>query len=1039
LSQDSTLDGTVDNSFIGQVFFNGAVNTVTLLYDGRTVAGGNFTNMSTVTGTFPSISPGSPVYSRSYVIVLDTAGVPTSTLINTNAEVFTSAAQADGSVFLGGSFTQVSSTARIGIARLEPDLVLEPAYNPTTNGAVYGITNQDDGKTIIAGSFTTVGGVTRNRIARLYNDEAEQTLSVLSVNSVRWLRSGALSQTERATFELSTDGGTTYADIAGVITRIEGGWQLVPTSSLTGSGLIRARAYPTDSHSEGILEDTVTFDVNPEIEVSQGSTILADGVSTVTFDDTQLGSSRDVTITITNIGLTSLDLDGSPNKIALTTGTQWSVVSQPTSPIEFGDSVNFTLRFTPTSAGAKTDTVTIDNNDPNEDPFTFGLSGECLPGPGSVDNSWQVTPNATTYAIALNATDDTRIGGEFTTVNALNRKRFASIRDTIPVSVLSQTGSIDNGVVFCFCQLPDGKVLVGGTFTSVNGVTRNRLARFTSSGEFDASFNIAANGDVRSLALQADGSVIVGGFFTTFSGVARQGLAKITPTGSLDNRFNPVSSSSFIYNIATQTDGKILVCGLSGIDLAFPAIQRLNSDGSRDSTFEANANSTVWTSLVAANGHIYVAGSYTSIGGVSKRGLNRLNSTGALDATFSEVQTAAVSLALQCDGRLIAGSTSAGSLSSTERLVRLSATGTNDSTFVATARNNVFGLGLQYDGKVIVAGNFTLAGGTTKYASRLINDLGASVSSLSVVSETEVQWLRGGTTPETQIVVFHYSQDAGITWTSLGQGTRIAGGWRLSSIALPISGLLRAQAYIPCGLYNGSTSIHEEQVTFSNLPSPDLVVEYPVGTVIADNGTATLPGTLEQQTSDAIITLRNTGNANLSSIVASFAGSAGDFSIVSAPASSVAPNGTTTMTLRFSPPTNAIGVKVAAVNITSNLPGTKNPYKVNLRASAVGIPVATTGSSSAPASGQRTLNGTFRANHDTASAYFQYRLASATTWTNSSATTISGFTDVPVSQVITGLTPGQAYQYRAIIYNAVNAGQLPASPFVGSTSSFTAT
>jgi hypothetical protein len=465
----------------------------------------------------------------------------------------------------------------------------------------------------------------------------------------------------------------------------------------------------------------------------------------------------------------------------------------------------------------------------------------------------------------------------------------------------------------------------------------------------------------------------------------------------------------------------------------------LNSDGSRDSTFEANANSTVWTSLVAANGHIYVAGSYTSIGGVSKRGLNRLNSTGALDATFSEVQTAAVSLALQCDGRLIAGSTSAGSLSSTERLVRLSATGTNDSTFVATARNNVFGLGLQYDGKVIVAGNFTLAGGTTKYASRLINDLGASVSSLSVVSETEVQWLRGGTAPETQIVVFHYSQDAGITWTSLGQGTRIAGGWRLSSIALPISGLLRAQAYIPCGLYNGSTSIHEEQVTFSNLPSPDLVVEYPVGTVIADNGTATLPGTLAQQTSDAIITLRNTGNANLSSIVASFAGSAGDFSIVSAPASSVAPNGTTTLTLRFSPPTNAIGVKVAAVNITSNLPGTKNPYKVNLRASAVGVPIATTGSSSAPASGQRTLNGTFRANHDTASAYFQYKLASATTWTNSSATTISGFTDVPVSQVITGLTPGQAYQYRAIIYNAVNAGQLPASPFVGSTSSFTAT
>jgi uncharacterized delta-60 repeat protein len=1016
-------DGTTDISFNPGAGLDAAGYSVQATPVGAVIAGGAF-NM--VSGSV-----------QAKLAFFDADGALQEGTPTPNNTVRTLALQTDGSVIFGGEFTNVNGTTRNRIARLESDLTLEPAYNPNAGGTVYGLLNQEDGKTVAVGAFTTVGGITRNRIARLYNDEAPKTLSVLSVDLIQWLRGGSSPEVERVSFELSTDGGTTYADLAGTITRTGGGWQLVPTSSLTGSGLIRARAYPTDSHSEGILEDTVTFDVNPEIEVSQGSTILVDGVSTVTFEDTQLGSFREVTITITNIGLTSLDLDGSPNKIALTTGTQWSVVSQPTSPIEFGDSVNFTLRFTPTSAGVKTDTVTIDNSDPDEDPFTFGLSGECLPGPGSVDNSWQVTPNATTYAIALNATDDAWVGGAFTTVNALNRKRFARISDA--GSVLAQTGSIGNGEVFCFCQLPDGKLLVGGTFTSVNGVTRNRLARFTSSGEFDASFNIAANGDVRSLALQADGSVIVGGFFTTFSGVPRQGLAKITPTGSLDNRFNPVSSSSFIYNIATQTDGKILVCGLSGIDLAFPAIQRLNSDGSRDSTFEANVSSTVWTSLVAANGHIYVAGSYTSIGGASKRGLNRLNSTGALDATFSEVQTAAVSLALQCDGRLIAGSTSAGSLSSTERLVRLSATGTNDSTFVATARNNVFGLGLQYDGKVIVAGNFTLAGGTTKYASRLINDLGASVSSLSVVSETEVQWLRGGTAPETQIVVFHYSQDAGITWTSLGQGTRIAGGWRLSSIALPISGLLRAQAYIPCGLYNGSTSIHEEQVTFSNLPSPDLVVEYPVGTVIADNGTATLPGTLEQQTSDAIITLRNTGNANLSSIVASFAGSAGDFSIVSAPASSVAPNGTTTLTLRFSPPTNAIGVKVAAVNITSNLPGTKNPYKVNLRASAVGIPVAKTGSSSAPASGQRTLNGTFQAKHDTASAYFQYRLASATTWINSSATTISGFTDVPVSQVITGLTPGQAYQYRAIIYNAVNAGQLPASPFVGSTSSFTAT
>lgn len=1011
-------NGTTDTSFAPGAGLDAAGYSVQATPDGTVIAGGAF-NM--VSGSV-----------QAKLAFFDADGTLQESTPTPNNTVRTLALQTDGSVIFGGDFTNVNGSTRNRIARLESDLTLESAYNPNAGGTVYGLLNQEDGKTIAVGAFTTMGGITRNRIARLYNDEAPKTLSVLSVDLVQWLRGGASPETERVSFELSTNGGTTYADIAGTITRTEGGWQLVPSSSLTSDGIIRARAYPTDSHSEGLIEDTVTFDVNPEIEVSQGSTVLVDGASTVTFDDTQLGSSREVMITITNIGLTHLDLQGA-TKVHLTTGTQWSVVSQPTSPIEFGESVNFTLRFTPTSAGVKTDTVTIDNNDPNEDPFTFSLSGDCLPGPGSVDTSWQVSPNNLAITVAINGSDDTWIGGAFTTVNALNRKRFARISDA--GAILTQTGSVDNGEVFCFCQLPDGKVLIGGTFTTVNGKTHRRLVRFTASGVFDTAFD--ADGDVRSLALQADGSVIVGGSFTTFGGVAKPWLVKLTPTGSIDNSFN--STSSFYVNtVITQTDGKLIVCGLSTGDAY---IQRLNSDGSRDLTFNPNANRGVGTALIAANGDIYVAGTYTSIGGASRRGLNRLTATGTLDATFNEVLAAVYSLALQCDGKIIAGSSSSGTLASTERLVRLSTTGANDSTFVATARNIVSGLGLQSDGKVIVAGSFTLAGGTTKYAARLINDIDAATSALSVVSETEVQWLRGGTTPETQIVVFHYSQDGGTTWTSLGQGARITGGWRLASITLPISGLLRAQAYIPCGFSNGSTSIHEEQVFFSNLAAPDLVVEYPVGTAIADNGIATLPGTRPDQVTDVIVTLRNTGKATLSSIVASFAGSAGDFSIVSFPASSVSANGTTTLTLRFAPPTNAIGVKTATLNIASNLPGSKNPYRVSLRASAVGIPVAKTGSSSAPSSGQRTLNGTWRANHDTASAYFQYKLRSATTWSNSTALTVSGFTDVTSPITITGLTPGQVYEYRAIIYNAVNAAEpiKPPAPFIGSTSTFTAT
>ena len=1011
-------DGTTDTDFALTYGLDAAGRCVQVLADGQIVAGGEFTQVD--------------LYNRNGLASISQLGLVSSDTANTNGTVHTLISQADGKILAGGAFTTVAGTTRNRIARLESDLTLEAAYDPNAGGIVYGLLNQDDGKTIAVGAFTTMGGVARNCIARLYNDAASTTLSVLSVDLVQWLRGGASPEAERVSFELSTDGGSTYADIAGTITRTGGGWQLVPSSSLTGSGLIRSRAYPTDSQSEGIVEETVAFDVNPEIQVTNGDTILVDGVSTVAFDDLQLGSSSEIDITISNVGLANLALIATP--VTLTTGTQWSVLSQPPTPVAPGTSVTFTLRFTPTSTGAKTDTVTIRSDDADEDPFTFDITGTCTPGPGSADTTWQPVANNLVRTSTQDAGSEAWIGGSFTTVNSLNRLRYARVNST--GTVQSQTGTIANGEVFCFCQLPDGKVLVGGSFTSVSGVARSRLARFNADGSFDATFNVAANDIVTALALQADGSIVVGGAFTTLGGSARGCIGKLTPAGILDTSFTTATANQ-VYGIVTQPDGKLLVYGIttSGGGVARSYIYRLNANGSGDATFDAAANGQVYAVAIDTSGNLLVGGIYTSIGGASKTGLNRLTSAGVHDNTFAELQASVRSVLLQCDGKVLAGSYLTGSLASTERLVRLSTTGTNDTTFVATARNAVYGLALQDDGKIIVTGNFTLAGGTTKYVARLLNDSNAATSVLSVVSETSVQWLRGGTAPEAQVVVFHYSQDGGTTWTSLGQGTRITGGWSLTGVALPISGTLRAQAYVPCGYFNGSTSIYEEQVAFSNLNVADLVIEYPVGTTISDGGSVSFPGTLPGQTSDITFTLRNTGNATLSSIAATVAG---DFTITGSPATSLAANGSTTMTVRFTPST--IGARgPVTLSVTSSLPGTKNPYSINLNGSGVAVPLATTGSNSAPGSGQRTLNGTFRANHDTATAYFQYKLASSSTWLNSGSSTISGFTNVVVSKTITGLTVGQSYQYRALIYNAVNAGQTPASPFVGATTTFTAT
>ncbi|WP_033316645.1 delta-60 repeat domain-containing protein, partial [Pontibacter roseus] len=86
-----------------------------------------------------------------------------------------------------------------------------------------------------------------------------------------------------------------------------------------------------------------------------------------------------------------------------------------------------------------------------------------------------------------------------------------------------------SGSVITIVQLNDGKKLVGGTFTSYNGSSRNRIARLNADGTLDASFNPGTgfNGEVRSLSLQPDGKVLVGGSFTSFNGTPRSFIARL--------------------------------------------------------------------------------------------------------------------------------------------------------------------------------------------------------------------------------------------------------------------------------------------------------------------------------------------------------------------------------------------------------------------------------------------------------------------------------------------------------------------------------
>jgi hypothetical protein len=83
-----------------------------------------------------------------------------------------------------------------------------------------------------------------------------------------------------------------------------------------------------------------------------------------------------------------------------------------------------------------------------------------------------------------------------------------------------------NGAILAVAVQPDGKILIGGSFTTLspNGgatITRNRIARLNPDGTLDTVFNPDANNTVRAIAVQADGKILIGGDFTVLSDLPR--------------------------------------------------------------------------------------------------------------------------------------------------------------------------------------------------------------------------------------------------------------------------------------------------------------------------------------------------------------------------------------------------------------------------------------------------------------------------------------------------------------------------------------
>ncbi len=830
-------DGSVDSSFNPGADTH--VLSLALQADGKILLGGGFTTLG-----------GQP---RNYIARLNATGsVDNGFNPGANNAVYSLAIQADGKILAVGGFTTLGGQPRNGVARLNADGTLDSGFNPAANGSVSSLAIQADGKILVGGGFTTLGGQPRNNLARLNNTEAATQSLSHEGSTITWLRGGTSPEVWRTTFEHSVD-GLAWSMLGGGA-RIPGGWQLTNVS-LPSTGTLRARGFVSGGVYDGsgwFVEDYLGSSVFISQPASQtnyaGETItfqaLASSSPPLAYqwfkngialpDGGDVSGAASPTLTLSNLLHTSAG--GYSVMVSNSQGSITSLVAQLTvidpfisvQPVsqfkDFAQSAVFSLSASGTPpleyqwwhngllvAGATNASLSLTNlqsADAGEyvatvhNPYGSVTSAvaHLIVNLALLDSAF-LNPgaNGTVYSLAIQADGKILVGGDFTTLGGQPRNHIARLNADGTLDSAFNPGA--GSYVDLLAIQADGKILVGGWFTTLGGQPRNHIARLNADGTLDSAFNPEPDSSVLSLAIQADGKILAGGAFTTFGGQPRNSIARLNANGTVDSFFNPGADNSVI-SLALQADGKILVGGYFntlGGQLR-NSIARLNYDGALDSGFNPGVNGSVNSLALQADGKILAGGLFTALGGQPRNSIARLNADGTLDSGFNPGANGSVSsLALQADGKILVGGdfTVLGG-QPRNSIARLNANGSVDSGFNPGANGFVFPLGIQVDGKILVGGGFLARLHNTDVATHHLSHEGSTIT-----------WLRGGTSPEVWRTTFEHSAD-GLAWSLLGTGGRNSGGWQLTKGTLPSTGTLRARGFISTGSENGSSWFVED-------------------------------------------------------------------------------------------------------------------------------------------------------------------------------------------------------------------------------------
>lgn len=592
-----------------------------------------------------------------------------------NGQVYTLVPDNSGGWYAGGSFTTVGGVAKSYLAHIKSDNTVDAAFTANCNSTVRAILRVA-GRLYIGGNFTTVNGTARN-----YAAAVNPTTGALLLG---WNPSpnGSVN-TITAVFGADTSiwlGGTFTTINTSNISRP----YLAKVNNVNGSFI--NGAFSTDSYVNKLI--------------TRGDSVFAAGYFTRLGLKTDYlaaigkgSSSADQSMPNTNGSIRCIIPDGAGGWYVGGYFTQIGGISKSyIARVKSDKTVDAT--FTATCNYAVLAIVKDATKLYLGGAFTLvnGVTRNYLAAvnasTGALNATWTASANNWVNTLALR---DTTVlaGGYFSSINNKNAYRFAVLSKTngnpiggypgfnstvnklavrgdsilvggsyyqsayySPYSAAITTTTTNpnpnfpatNGSIYCVVRDGAGNYYVGGSFTQIGGVNQAYVAKLNPSFQVIAGWAPVVNSYVHAMALSGT-TLYIGGQFTSTNAVPRQYISALNTVSPGNNKTWNSSLNYHVYALALDSANSALYAGgrFSLVNGATTRnlLAKFNLTGGLDATWNPNAAGGGGSveKLIVTGTNVLAGGSFTSIGGVARNYLAKLNKTNGASVNWASANS----------------------------------------------------------------------------------------------------------------------------------------------------------------------------------------------------------------------------------------------------------------------------------------------------------------------------------------------------------------------------------------------------------------